>query len=107
MVDGLATGSWRSDGGIHETLRHRPTETEQRWGQRTIETITDNEALSNGINGKAKPDPKYCDIFDDIFGNIANLFLGSRRGPKDSIADPVIWKSREFNKEAAYLAVSS
>jgi hypothetical protein len=95
---------WQFDGGISEELRHRPTEQEERQGSRTVETITDNEALADIIGGRAKPEFKYETITDDILGCIAEIYVRGQWGPKSPAADAVRWMKREFNKESDFLA---
>jgi hypothetical protein len=104
MVQRMVTEAWQREGCIQQDLRCIYTEQEHRDGARTIETITDNEALADIICGRGKPDCLYIDPINEILTIIADMFIGGKWGAKAPADDPVTWKRREFNKEADYLA---
>ena len=82
MVQRMVTEAWQREGCIQQGLRCTCTEQERRDGARTIETITDNEALADIICGRGKPDPLYMGPIHEILANIAAMLIGGKSGTK-------------------------
>ena len=71
---------------------------------RTIQIVTDSQILAYILAGRAKHEEHTHGLTVDISTNMADTFLATNWGPRDATGDPVIWRRRDLNKEADYLA---
>ena len=101
---GLETSQWAFTGNIGGDL-FTLLDTDGVWEKNhTFIFVADNETMVNIICGRANPDIEYRETTAEILDTIAKVMTEANWGPKSFYGDPIVWRKREFNKEADFLA---